>query len=67
MGSYSEGLISAEKKGSWGFLDIDGNEIIPFVYKWVLPFKKGIAKVTEHNGSSYFVDKNGDVVDSIEN
>ncbi|MGL6201975.1 MAG: WG repeat-containing protein [Lachnospiraceae bacterium] len=31
-GTYSQGLLAAKKDGKWGYVDSEGNEVIPFDY-----------------------------------
>jgi hypothetical protein len=46
------------KGGKWGFVDINGTEIIPFIYDNIEPFKDGKAKVKKGK-EEYYIDKNG--------
>jgi hypothetical protein len=51
---FHENLAGVKKWEKWGFIDIEGNEIIPFEYDFVTHFKEGKAEVykgTEH----YFI------------
>jgi tetratricopeptide (TPR) repeat protein len=43
--NFSENLAGAKKWDKWGFIDIEGNEIIPFRYDYVSSFQNGIAQV----------------------
>lgn len=64
-GYYSDGLISVMKEingeTQWGFIDIDGNEVIPCMYDAVTNFNNGIARVKKQ-GISYEIDKTGNIV-----
>lgn len=42
---FSENLAGVKKWDKWGFIDIEGNEIIPFLYSYVSHFQNGIAQV----------------------
>lgn len=43
--NFSENLAGAKKWDKWGFIDIEGNEIIKFQYDYVSSFQNGIAQV----------------------
>lgn len=62
---YSEGLISVFKEVNdelqWGFVDIDGNEVIPCKYDFVNNFRNGVARVGK-GGVSYDIDKSGNIL-----
>ena len=58
---YSEGLIPARKDNKWGYIDIDGNVVIPFKYEMALPFHEGHAIVVL-GGISGFIKKDGSVL-----
>ena len=47
-GDYSEELISCQSQENrkWGFIDIKGNSIIPFMYLYTQSFSEGKAAVT---------------------
>ncbi len=51
-----EGLISFEKEDKHGFIDKDGNEIIPCIYDSVEEFSNGLALV-KLNGKSGYINK----------
>lgn len=59
LSPISEGLIAARYNKKCGFIDLKGNEIIPFVYDTVHPFKNGIAHVTIESEGSFIIDKQG--------
>ena len=44
---FSEGLGAARHcdSGKWGYVDTDGNVVIPFEYDYAFPFKNGFARV----------------------
>lgn len=47
--NFSENLAGVKKWEKWGFIDIEGNEIIPFQYDFVGHFKDGMAEVIAGN------------------
>ena len=67
MGDYGEcyigddRLISMRKKNSWGFIDDNGNEIIPPKYEEVKGFFGEWAPVKE-NGKWGFIDEQGKII-----
>lgn len=56
---YSEGLFVFNKGLFGGFKDIDGNEVIPPIYRCVSPFMKNIALVTNTEDELGFIDRTG--------
>lgn len=46
VSKYSEGLINCSENGDWGFIDINGNFIIPPTYKYAREFSEGKAAVS---------------------
>ncbi len=66
----SEGLITAEKDGKMGYIDMSGNEIVPFIYAHTIPFKDGMGMVVEAESINMggtvetigYVDKTGKLV-----
>ncbi|BDS10747.1 WG repeat-containing protein [Aureispira anguillae] len=59
--NFSENLAGVKKWEKWGFIDIEGNEIIPFKYNYVSHFQNGIAQVIEKN-ESYCINHKGERV-----
>lgn len=59
--SFSENLAGVKKWEKWGFIDVEGNEVIPFVYDFVGHFKKGVAEVVRGR-DMYFINHRGDRV-----
>jgi hypothetical protein len=45
VSKFSEGLINCSDNGDWGFIDINGNFIIPPTYKYAREFSEGKAAV----------------------
>ena len=60
--SFSEGLAYIRKNGQYGYVNADGELVIPIKYTQALMFLNGVALVIENiNGKnlSYYIDKNG--------
>lgn len=53
--------LMARKGGKWGFIDLDGNQVIPFLWDNVYAFSQGVAKVETDNLSG-FINKEGEYV-----
>ena len=62
---HSEGLMPVKKNGKWGYIDGDGNLVIPCIYDEVSLFNGGIA-IVKYNGKEYVIDKKGNVVEDEE-
>ena len=59
---FSEGLAATKSNnGKWGFVDRDGNVVIPFKYGWVGRFAWGVAAAT-YNGKTGAIDRHDNVV-----
>ncbi len=58
---YSEGLLGVSSNTLWGFIDKEGNEVIPCIYRGVADFHEGLA-VVRFLGKMGFVDKQGNQV-----
>jgi hypothetical protein len=58
LGLYHEGLAVAKKDGKYGYLDINGNIVIPFIYDIAFDFEDGIANVHVKYYDGY-IDKTG--------
>ena len=58
---FSEGLVVAESKGKFGYVDTTGAVVIPFNFEWACPFQEGLAwaKGGEYYG---FIDHSGQFV-----
>jgi clan AA aspartic protease (TIGR02281 family) len=64
--SFSEGLAYIRKNGQYGYVNADGELVIPIKYTQALMFLNGVALVYENiNGKnhSYFIDKKGNKAD----
>lgn len=46
---FFEGLAGVSHEEKWGFIDSDGNEVIPCEYDEVGVFNQGICKVRKNN------------------
>lgn len=54
LGSFSEGLINIRRGDKWGYLNIYGKTIIPFIFDEASSFKDGEAEVTK-DGFTYYI------------
>jgi len=61
--NFSENLAGVKKWERWGFIDIEGNEIIPFHYNYVSHFQNGIAQVIKDN-KTYCINHKGKRVEA---
>lgn len=64
---YSEGLAIIEKISFWGkrrfgFIDVNGNIVIPCTWEYAKPFKDGKAMVKDSNGKWCHIDKTGLII-----
>ena len=63
--NFSEGFASVKKGDLWGVIDINGNQIVDFIYEDIWYFKEGLCAVKNENGWG-FIDTNGNtVIDNI--
>lgn len=54
LAAQSEGAFAAKMKGSWGFVSAaTGEQLVPFVYQQVRPFRNGLAAVKTDTGWGY--------------
>lgn len=59
INNFHDGLGAVKNpEGLWGYIDLDGNEVIPCKYEDAFDFSEGLALVVE-NGIEYFIDKKG--------
>ena len=50
-----DSLIAVCSNGDWGYIDLNGNEVIPCIYDDAITFSEGIAKVAKkENTKTYF-------------
>lgn len=62
---WSEGYISAAYEGRYGYLDMNGNVVIPFQWAVASPFHNGIAQVDYETSYGYaiaYIDTTGTIV-----
>lgn len=57
--SFSEHLAGVRKASVWGFIDIEGNQVIPFEYEFVSHFKNGRSEVIK-NGERFYINRQGE-------
>ncbi len=60
---FSENLAGVKKWDNWGFIDIEGNEIIPFIYSYVSHFQNGIAQVI-HKDETFCINHKGEKIEA---
>ena len=66
MSLFCEGLLCVKKDGKWGYIDRDGNEVIPLQFTDADPFEEnGIARVKTDSGV-HWIDTEGNFVDRPE-
>lgn len=67
LGTFSEGLALVRRNGKWGYIDIEGNEVIPCKFDGEEyggrghDFSDGLAVVVK-NGKHGYIDKKGEIV-----
>lgn len=61
LGDYQEGLCPVKIMGFWGYIDIDGDVVIPAEFRKVYPFYNSVAKVVHKNGES-LINKEGKLI-----
>ena len=66
INGYNNNRISVKKDNKWGYIDTTGVEVIPLIYQEAGSFAiyninntKITAKVTDFNGNTYWIDKDG--------
>jgi hypothetical protein len=55
-------LAAVKKWEKWGFIDVEGNEVIPFLYDFVGHFHRGVSEVVRGK-NMFFINHRGDRVD----
>lgn len=59
---HTEGLLAASlKQGRWGYVDVDGKQIIKAEYEAAFPFSEGLANVKK-DGKWGYINKQNEVV-----
>ncbi|MCH5220144.1 MAG: WG repeat-containing protein [Muribaculaceae bacterium] len=62
VGDFNNGLALVERLGQWGFINEDGEEVIPCEYEMAGPFSSGRAYVLPFDDDKYhYIDENGNV------
>lgn len=67
LGTFSEGLALVRRNGKWGYIDIEGNEVIPCKFDGEEyggrghDFSDGLAVIVK-NGKHGYIDKKGEIV-----
>jgi hypothetical protein len=61
INNFYDELAAFERDDYWGFLDTNGEEVIPPIFPLVWDFKEGKARVIYRNGVGY-IDKKGELV-----
>ena len=60
---YSEGLCAVQEEGGkWGYIDLNGNIVIPFDYLEAKNFVNELAPVKNDENKWGYIDKNGEIV-----
>ncbi len=57
--SFSDGLCRVSKDGLYGYMDIDGNLVIPFEWEYAEDFSEGLAVVGK-DGKEWYVNTKGE-------
>ena len=52
--SFSEGLAAVSVNGRWGFINLDGQFVVPPQFGWVEDFSEGLAVVTPAPADEYW-------------
>jgi hypothetical protein len=58
---FSEGLAAVQSHGKMGYIDKEGNQVVPFIYDDAWKFNGGLAMVSK-NEKEGFIDKKGNVI-----
>ena len=61
VGSFSEGLAKVRKNGKEGYINSQGEEVIPCIYEYAWNFSEGLAKVRK-NGREGYINPQGEEV-----
>ena len=46
--SFHDGLAAVKRWGKWGYIDLEGKEVTPFIYDVAEDFNEGYARVKIH-------------------
>lgn len=67
LGAYSNGLIEVCQNDEWGYIDINGNQVIRPVYLYATSFSEGYAFVENAKNEFAVIDTTGNVVANYSN
>lgn len=71
LGIYSDGLVRVDRKNyyghQYGYIDLDGNLVVPCEYSDTYCFSDGLAYVEKSENESYYIDKSGKIVITLGN
>ena len=68
LSSFHEGLAAVQRNGLWGYIDTEGNEVIPCIYKgteygnYAFPFSEGMAVIIDKDGKYGYINKKGEMI-----
>ena len=68
LGSFHEGLALVQRNRLWGYIDVEGNEVIPCIYigteygNYAFPFSEGLAAVRSKDGNYGYINAKGEMV-----
>ncbi len=67
ISDFSDGLscVQSSKTGKMGFIDKNGREVIPCIYKFADSFQEGLASVLDENDNRFYIDTEGRVTITI--
>ena len=65
LANFHEGLTAVKKNDKFGFVDRNGNLVIPFVYEKACDFHEGLVAVKKDDKWG-FINKNGEIVIPLE-
>lgn len=68
LGTFHEGLALAQRNSLWGYIDTEGNEVVPCIYCGTeygnrgFDFSEGMAVVINKDGKYGFINRKGEIV-----
>lgn len=68
LGTFHEGLALAQRNSLWGYIDAEGNEVVPCIYCGTeygnrgFDFSEGMAVVINKDGKYGFINRKGEIV-----
>ena len=68
LSSFHEGLAAVQRNGLWGYIDTEGNEVIPCIYKgteygnYAFPFSEDMAVIIDKDGKYGYINKKGEMI-----